>query len=172
MIAVIDELTERTVLLLPGVTAMSHLHDGRATTYTTSDRTPRTDGRVILSRRLSVAGVFTGSQQEIQRQVDTLLNLRAAGSSVAVQVPGRAPIPSMLVERLIEDTDRTTGRPFSLDLVERRTATAQTITLAATAVARGPARRDVAPGLDAAEDVGVRPTRDRSLLGTLLGVGS
>lgn len=149
-----DEDAERAAVSLFGVATVGHTYPGQVTRYATSDRAQRTDGRVILSQRVDVAGVLTAPTAD--SDVQGLVRLRDAGTSVAVQIPGRPGIGSLVVESIDVVHDQTTVRAFRCSLVERRLAQSRRVSVEAPA-SRGPARADVAPGLDDEADHGDVP---------------
>jgi hypothetical protein len=88
-----------------------------------------------------------------------------AATPISVQFPGRAPVPSMGVERFTEGYDPTTDAPISIDLKEQLTATSRRVTLLqAPGAAAGAPRPDVAPGLADVAERGTLPNRPTSLV--------
>lgn len=153
-IVIWDEDAERAALSLYGVASVGHQLPGQVTRYTTSDRSPRTDGRVILSQRVDVQGVLEPTRADSDQQA--LLRLRDAGTSVAVQIPGRPQIGSLVVESLDVVHDPTSVRPFRLMLVERRLAQSRRVSVEAPAT-RGRPRADIAAGVADEADHGDVP---------------
>lgn len=163
-----DEDTERAAVALYGVATVGHSLPGQVTRYTTSDRAPRTDGRVILSQRVDVQGVLEGPTADGDLQ--GLIRLRDAGTSVAVQIPGRPGIGSLVVESIDVVHDGTTVRAFRCSLGERRVAQSRRVSVEAPAT-RGRARADVAAGLaDEADHGDVPVSLLQSGLNSLRGV--
>lgn len=163
-----DEEAERAAVSLYGVATVGHQLPGQVTRYTTSARAPRTDGRVILSQRVDVQGVLTAPTADGDLQA--LVRLRDAGSSVAVQIPGRPGIGSLVVESIDVVHDASTVRAFRCGLVERRIAQSRRVSVEAPAT-RGRARADIAAGLaDEADHGDVPVSLLQSGINTLRGV--
>jgi pimeloyl-ACP methyl ester carboxylesterase len=160
-----DEDAERAAVSLQGVATVGHSMPGQVTRYTTSARAPRTDGRVILSQRVDVQGVLEAPTAD--SQVQQLVRLRDAGTSVAVQIPGRPGIGSLVVESIDVVHDATTLRAFRCSLVERRLAQSRRVSVEAPAT-RGAARADLAAGLAGEADHGDVPVREVSIARALL----
>lgn len=149
-----DEDAERAAVSLSGVITVGHSLPGQVTRYTTSARSPRTDGRVILSQRVDVVGVLAAPTADSDLQA--LVRLRDAGTSVAVQIPARPGIGSLVVESIDVVHDATTVRQFRCSLVERRIAQSRRVGVESPATRGGP-RADLAAGLADEADHGDVP---------------
>lgn len=149
-----DEDAERGAVSLWGVASVGHQLPGQVTRYTTSTREPRTDGRIVLSQRVDVQGLLEEATADSDLQA--LVRLRDGGASVAVQIPGRPGIGSLVVESIDVVHDRTSVRPFRVSLVERRLAQSRRVSVEAPAT-RGRPRADVAAGLADEADHGDVP---------------
>lgn len=147
-IALINDDTNVVVLTLDGIDSMSVMYDGQVTTRPVSDRSDRTDGRIIKSTRVSLGGNIPTVQQfsptsqvgwaRVQQVRDALLDLRQSGTPVTIYQLGEDGIPSMQVERFSIDRNDTYNPPISVDLVERRLATSRTVNLAPVPRAAAP----------------------------------
>ena len=159
-----DQDTERVITVLSGAQSVSHLYDGRVTVYAASDRASRQNGTVELPERVRIAGVLSANgvgQSAVESLKRAIVEAKAGATQISIGLPGRAPIPDMQIERVGYDIGSTIDTAFTMDLIERRSASSRTVELQpirrAGARDGGP-RADIEPGQASEEDLGTRPT--------------
>lgn len=170
MITLINEADESVALTLDGIVTISEVHDGQLTTRPVSDLSPQSDGVVVGPVRLSLEGtiptntVSPGTLTGEARIDDTrsrLTALRRAGARLTLYAVGSSGIPGMGVERFGIVRRPADDPDFTLDLLERITATSRVVRLlppAGAPAASGPPRPDVAEELAETVEQGPTPT--------------
>lgn len=166
-VVLVNEETEQVVLTLDGIERADQVFDGIVTDHPMSDGSTRADGRKIRPRTLSLTGT-TASLAVVEGQltgdarteevISTLRQLQVAATPLAAQIPGRAPIESMQIERFTEGYDPTENAPLTVSLKEILTASRRQVTLQAGA-RTGSFRDDIAAGREETEERGLVPNK-------------
>jgi hypothetical protein len=184
-VVLLNAETEQPVLYLDGIERASHAFDAVVTNHPLSDGSQRTDGRQIRPRLMSLSGTVGAffsrdgqllGDERVDEVVGILRELQVSATRLVVQMPGRAPIESMQIERFSEDFDASENPPITVDLKETRTASRRQILLEPIGASTGAPREEFAAGLEEAEERGTLPNKSLSAAGIdgvlgLLGLG-